>query len=292
MKKVLSIVAVLALCAVPVMADTLELRIVGDGDAALLQDDYSAGATLNVYIQGRLVAGDTDGLALFGVNLTAAGTVGADLCNTTEFLVVAPSALSEFDRNEGLTNPPDMAASGFSGTCDGTGGLWQIGGGQNTIGNTGPTTYPVGLVETGVANAAWTTLAEGTITVTLADDTETVVLTLDTGFANTLDLSGGPSVYPVTAATISLVGDLTIQGQGGTPCNVADVNCDGSVNGGDISVIRLAANWLKSCTAAAEPRADVNDDGSVNGGDISVVRLAANWLTSTGPCNCVPHVCP
>ena len=141
MKKLLSIVAVMALCAAPVMADTLELRIVSPaGDTEINVAGYPE--TVDVVIQGRLVTGDTDGLALFGVNLTA--TTGAvDLCDTTEFLVTAPAALSEFDRNEGLTNPPDMAASGFSGTCDGANGLWQIGGGQNTIGNTGPTLYPL-----------------------------------------------------------------------------------------------------------------------------------------------------
>ena len=279
MKKLLSIVAVLALCAAPVMADTLELRIVSDADEVEVTVP-SYPATVDVKIEGRLVTGDTDGLALFGVNLSA--TLGAvDLCNTTDFLVEAPAALSEFDRNEGLTNPPDMAASGFSGTCDGANGLWQIGGGQNTIGNTGPTLYPIGTVETGVCNGGWTTLAEGSITVS-----EDTTLLLDTPFANTLDTSGGPSVYPVTAATCTIVGDLKIvegascPGIGaGSACEYADVNGDGVCDGLDIAEIRNTANWgiHPSLDPNANICADINGDDIIDGLDIAEVRNTACW---------------
>ena len=279
MKKLLSIVAVMALCAAPVMADTLELRVVADETSIPVGVETTVGIT----IEGQLVTGDTDGLALFGVNLTASGDVAVDLCDTAAFLVTAPAALSEFDRNEGLTNPPDMAASGFSGTCDGANGLWQIGGGQNTIGNTGPTLYPVGSVETGVCNSGWTVLAEGTITLTLGAGEE-VTLTLDTGFANTLDTGTTGTVYPVTAATVTITDAATIGT--GVDCAITDVNCDGYTDSGDILVIRAPSNWNKTTPTAGEPRGDVNADGYVDSGDILVIRAPSNWNTSTGPCNC------
>ncbi len=276
MKKLLSIVAVMALCAAPVMADTLELRITSDGTPDAVS---GAAGTFNIEIEGRLVSGDTDGLALFGVNMTSDVV---NLCDTAKFLVEAPAALSEFDRNEGLTNPPDMAASGFSGTCDGADGLWQIGGGQNTIGNTGPTLYPVGTVETGVCNSGWTVLAEGTIEVT-----ETTTLTLDTGFANTLDVSGGPSVYPVTAATVNIVGGLVISL--GIPCALTDANCDGSTNFLDVAEVTSPLNWNKTAAAAGNPCADTDGNGEINFLDVAEVTSPLNWNTSTGPCNCA---CP
>ena len=49
LSKVLASAAALGL-AVPVMADTLELRVVGDGDAA----SVAGGGVVNVYIQGRI----------------------------------------------------------------------------------------------------------------------------------------------------------------------------------------------------------------------------------------------
>jgi hypothetical protein len=67
-------------------------------------------------------------------------------------------------------------------------------------------------------------------------------------------------------------------------CNPADVNCDGSVNGGDILAIRAPGTWNTATTA----RPDVNNDGQVNGGDILAVRAPGTWNTSTGPCTCTP----
>jgi hypothetical protein len=80
---------------------------------------------------------------------------------------------------------------------------------------------------------------------------------------------------------------------GGTPCADADVNCDGSVNGGDILGIRAPGTWNTAGTPGFT-RADVNDDGAVNGGDILSVRAPGTWNTSTGPCTCggAATLCP
>jgi hypothetical protein len=274
MKK-LFVVAAVALMCTPVFADTLELRVVSTGDVDAVT--AAVGEEVPVMIQGRLVSADTMGLALWGANLTATG--GMDLCDDTGFLVSAPVAMESFDRNLGLTNPPGPPSeiTGYSGTCDGAGGLWQIGGGQNTINNSGPTVYPVGDVVEGIANGGWVDLASGSA-VAIAGE---VVLTLDTGFANTLDIGGGPDVYAVTAADISIVGDLTITASGCSTtaaCPTADVNCDNISDGFDIAIIRRSDNWLKATGDAVEPRSDVNGDGVIDGFDIAIVRRSDCWL--------------
>ena len=55
-----------------------------------------------------------------------------------------------------------------------------------------------------------------------------------------------------------------------TPCP-ADLNCDGSVNAQDLTI--LIAAW-----GTDQPQADLNSDGSVDGQDMTI--LIANW----GPC--------
>jgi hypothetical protein len=67
-------------------------------------------------------------------------------------------------------------------------------------------------------------------------------------------------------------------------CVNADVNCDGSVNGGDILAVRAPGTW----NTASIARPDVNNDGQVNGGDILAIRAPGTWNTSTGPCICGP----
>ncbi len=225
LSKVLATAAAFGL-AVPVMADTLELRVVGDGDAAMV----SGNAVVNVYIQGRIQGATDDGLALWGANLSDAN--GSDI---TGAVLDSPGGdIDQFKKNLGLTNP-----AGYGGTAIGN-NLIQIGGGQNTIGNAGPTLFPVGTVATDVANgAAWVDLAVGTLDAT--GQSGDIVLTLDTGFANTLAANTGP-VFPVNAATVSIGGALTITGGGANDLDFTAVvstgnhNANGSFLGGDLDI--------------------------------------------------------
>lgn len=228
MSKVLAAAAAFGL-AVPVMADTLELRVVGDSDASTV--DGSGGA-VNVFIQGRIQGATDFGLALWGANLSDQGAGGADV--TSAVLDSPGGDIDQFKKNLGLTNP-----AGYGGTAIG-GNLIQIGGGQNTIGNSGPTLFPVGTVATDVANgAAWVNLASGTYNA--SGEGDDVVLTLDTGFANTLAANSGP-VFPVNAATVTIVSALTIEVGGGGPldftgvASVADHAASGSFPGGALDV--------------------------------------------------------
>ena len=231
MKRTICIVAILALCAPVLAQETLELRVVDEFDASVV--DGSGGGTFNIEIQGRLNSDTSDGLALWGVNMTTSGSTYAgpvyDLC--VELIDLAPDPgndSDQFQKNKGLTNPDDGSGrTGFGGSCDGAGGLWQIGGGQNTIGNTGPTQYPFGPVVLDIANLTdWYVLAEGTVTIpALEVEDEDLVLTLDTGFANTIDKPAtGPDVYDVSLANATIASALTFEGHaaGDPPYVVGD----------------------------------------------------------------------
>lgn len=214
MRKLSCLAAALALCVATVAnADTVELRIVTDGNAS--SANVGNDAVVNVYIQGRVVGGTTDGLALWGANVSPLGTLAFDLTDTSAFLLAAPVSMANFDRNLGLTNPPgpvpaDLGVkTGYKGTASGV-ELLQVGGGQNTIGNTDPPAFPVGAVVDGVGIAGYEDFAVGTLT-TPSSGTGTIIIECNTAFANLLsDFSAG-SPYPVEAATsVDCVGDLTI----------------------------------------------------------------------------------
>jgi hypothetical protein len=285
MKSVLLTVVVLALGA-PSVAQTLEVRVVTDANAASAMLP-SSGGTVNVFMQVRLSGSPTDGLALLGVNLKNTGTASFDLCNQAAFLLTAPSTpvdiKGHFDRNGGLTNPPGNPLSGFSGTCDGNGGLLQIGGAQNTIGNPGaPVSYPSGTVLEAVAAGAFVNFATGTITLPAGTAGQTVILTPDTILATTLDAGQSGLVYHVTeVADVATAGSLTIAyGCLGPSCPRADVNCDGMVNAGDLLAVRAIGTW----GTVNHGRADVNNDGVVNSGDLLAIRAIGTWGMNTGPC--------
>jgi hypothetical protein len=227
LSKVLATAAAFGL-AVPVMADTLELRVV---DGSELATTDGSGGSVNIRIQGRIQGATDDGLALWGANLSAGGV------DITGAVLDSPGGdIDQFKKNLGLTNP-----AGYGGTAIGN-DLIQIGGGQNTIGNAGPTLFPVGTVATDVANgAAWVDLATGTLD-TSSMGPGSVVLALDTGFANTLAANTGP-VFPVNAATVTIGGDLTIEfGGAETPFDWTAVvstgnhAANGSFGGGDLDI--------------------------------------------------------
>ncbi len=300
MKKVLGVAAIAALFAASTaMAATLELRVVTTGEQTSYSYDGVNGEQVPVLIQARLT-GASEGLALWGSNLKNTGTIAIDLCDDLAFLVESTAVMAQFDRvdpmtdsftNYGLTNPRAEAPviSGYSGTCDGAMGLWQLGGGQNTIGNTvGGATYPIGTVDLDVANSGtYVTIADGFIEAPIAADGETIVLALDTAFANVIvDGEVGPAPFPVEEATVVIDASLTLTALAGIECDAADVNCDGSVNGLDIAAVKAPGTWQEPVPGANEPRGDVNGDGAVNGLDIAAVKAPGTWQTSTGPCNC------
>ncbi|HNO79011.1 MAG TPA: hypothetical protein PKN33_13205 [Phycisphaerae bacterium] len=215
--------------AAPVSADTLELRVVGEGGTT----QVGCGPAVEVNIQGRIQNATDFGLALWSADLTDWPFSGQDI--TTLVLDSPGGDIDQFKRNLGLTNP-----SGYGGTpIDGD--LIQIGGGQNTIGNAGPTLFPIGTVVTNIANGSeWVTLATGTIDTNfqLAD----LQINIESAFASTLATDVGP-VYAVSPADVVIVGPgLTVWLPGAPDFGFTDVysvanhDPNGSFPGGQLAI--------------------------------------------------------
>lgn len=262
----------------------LYIRVVDSNGFANAQAPGNGGP-VEVQVQARLGGDSLDGLALLGFNFKNTGNRAVNLCDRTRFVLAAPitpvDIKNHFDRNAGLTNPPGLPESGFSGTCDGHDGLLQIGGAQNTIGNTGaPVTYPSGTVQQSVGQEYWVTFATGSIEVPPMLWSEFVRLEVDTVFAAGLNAGQVGPVYgitPISPAEIFVEGNLTIR-EFTTCFQAADVNCDACVNGSDILSVRAPGTW----NTTGDPgwvRADVNRDGAVNGSDILSIRAPGTWNT-------------
>jgi len=188
MRKPLWMAACAFLAAVlPVNAATLTLRI---KSGTVSEVFVYPGTAVPISITGVLSGEATDGLALWGVDVTR--SAGALALN-------APAGIMQgFKKNWGLTNP-----AGYGGTASGL-TLLQVGGGQNTINYHGTTpAYPTGTVVEGVA-AAEEALATGSLNTTgLAYGTD-VTVTLANGFANTLNAGQAGPVYAVSPAAVVL----------------------------------------------------------------------------------------
>jgi len=294
MKKVLGVGAV-ALFATSAMAASIDTRIVQTGGAV--------GGIVNIAVQAQL-SGGTAGMALVGANVTLTESGGApalDLCDIgNTFELLAPAGMATFDRlagpgpgsgfsNWGLTNPGDNAPtySGYSGTCDGNGGLLQIGGGQNTIGNTpGGAPYPIGAVVQNIGNSGYVNIAVGFVDATTLTTGQWEIC-LDTVFANTINTGQVSAPFAVTEATAGTNTCLTLTA--GILCPASDTNCDGNINVGDLAVVVNSANYLKAAWPAGGgalcDRANVNGDANVNAGDLAAI-VGPGWLTSHGACTC------
>lgn len=309
MKKALAVSAVAVLFgATTVFAATeLEYRVVSTGDVAVVEDDGPG--VVQVFLQARLTGDATDGLAIIGANLDASATGGVatpDLCDTDGFLLEAPADMDSFDRknavtgigfnNTGLTNPSGSAnLSGYSGTCDGAGGLLQLGGGQNTIGNTpGGAPYPIGTVVLGKGNGGgWQVIAEGQIAIPALDSDDEIVISANTVFANTINLGQGGPVYAVTEVdTYSDEGSLTIHAVQGVLCAAFDVNCDGGVSLADIAIVQNSSNFQNPNYATTGcDRANTDGVAGVGIGDIAAIASSQVWQEAN-PGNPNPAPCP
>jgi hypothetical protein len=192
----------------------------------------SAGQVVSYEITATIDDGttSTDGLALVGTDLTFGGSHGA-LANNSASLTNPGGVMGAFDYPNGVTNPPFPPGS-YGGTNNGI-ALLQVGGGQNTIGNPGPTPpFPVGTVNLQVGTAGAQVIATGTYTIPGgAANGNTHTLTLANCFANTIDNGETGPVYNVSAATATCGASLTLTVGLGEPAATATAvlvrkNCD------------------------------------------------------------------
>ncbi|MCH7814253.1 MAG: hypothetical protein IID40_09560, partial [Planctomycetes bacterium] len=171
--KTLKLAAVFAMfCGSTVMATDLTLTITGDTQT-------TPGGTISYQITGLLSDSVNEGLALIGFDLEMTGPAAVNLDTATT--VLPGLAMGPFVANDGLNNP-----AGFGGTPSGD-DLLQIGGGQNTIGNPGPTPpAPSGTVDDSGLGQTSIILASGDLTMPSTSGVYTLSVT--NGFGNVIPL--------------------------------------------------------------------------------------------------------
>ena len=184
-------------CASVTMAADLDLQV------NCLTTSVGPDGTVLFEIEGQVTAA-TNGLALFGVDVTVTGPSVIDHSADIAITPAVGTITNFFVNPGGLTNP-----AGFGGTPNGTlDSLLQVGGSQNTINNPGPsppapTAWPI---TENVALNAFTLLGEGSISL-LGATAGTYTITLSAEFGNVLtNLNVAPDFWSVAQATIINVG--------------------------------------------------------------------------------------
>jgi hypothetical protein len=193
------------------MAADLELQVV------ILTPEVGTSGLAEFEIQGIVTGADSQGLALFGVDVTVTATGGYTVDHDLDMTVSAPAGdiANYFVGTAGLNNP-----AGFGGTpTAAVDSLMQVGGAENTIHNVAPPAAPSAWpIATGVAQDALITLASGTIQMNSAPDGTVVTVAISDGFANVLDTyNAGQDFWEVAQATVSYnpaSADFTVTGVG------------------------------------------------------------------------------
>ncbi len=212
MKKLLSAVLAAGLVTATAQASNLNVSVVNAGDGAS-SVTVSPGDVVTYQVTGMLDDDVNEGLALVGFNLVFDG---GDLpqTDTPTGVLSCGNPMVAFVKPEGITNP-----AGYGGTVIG-GDLIQVGGGQNTIRNPiGNADFPIGDVQTGVAQPAgcgMAVLATGSFTAPMAEGTYN--LSLQQLFANVIvDGDDGLPFWVTEAAGVGTISNLEV--------NVAIVAC-------------------------------------------------------------------
>jgi len=254
MRKLLWIAAcAFPVAVLPVNAATLTLKIKSGTVSEVTV--FPGTSIVPIRITGVLSGEATDGLALWGVDVTTA-TVGTPAAGNPT--LDAPAGIMQgFKKNWGLTNP-----AGYGGTASGL-TLLQVGGGQNTIYYHGTTpAYPMGTVVEGVADTTEEELAWGTLNTGSLPLGTHVTVTLANGFANTLNAGQAGPVYAVSPVAVVLgVPTLTVHVGWGPPMPavitaVTSVATHGTAPGTEVSLDLGATN--------VEPRKVVSGDAKAN----------------------------
>ena len=156
MKQSILSLAVAALAASSALASDLAITVQSGGSSSV---SVAPGATVSYRVTAELSDAQNEGLALIVLDLAFDGGPLSQAQTPTS------GPMLSFVSPEGLSNP-----AGYGGTPV-SGELLQVGGAQNTIGNTFAP-QPIGLVTTGIAQpGAPVVVVEGTLTAPLAAGT-------------------------------------------------------------------------------------------------------------------------
>lgn len=256
MKKLLSAVLATGLMTAGVQASDLNVSVqrASDGASAI---SVSPGEVVNYQVTGMLSDDVNEGLALVGFDLVFDG---GDLAqaDTPVGALSCVNPMVAFVKPEGITNP-----AGYGGTIIG-GNLVQVGGGQNTIRNPiGNADFPIGDVQTGVAQPAgcgMAVLATGSLTAPAVDGV--YHLNLQQLFANVIvDGDDGLPFWVTEAAGVGSISNLEIT-VASVACGIASTNPPNcAVDAGYTGVDDSRPRWdtvdvTFGCTVAGLPNLD------------------------------------
>ncbi len=179
--------------AVMAAAGVASAATVGFGIEAASCPIVAPGATVAYQITCTVSDGDNSGLAAFGVDVLT------DLGYEQQQAATPASAVASFVRNDGFTNPAGFGGIPGDGNCGGVNDdLLQIGGAQNTIGNTGSPypDYPAGSVTLNVGQGGKVVVATGELVVPATAPDGHYSISLGNAFAGVITSDSGPP-YPV-----------------------------------------------------------------------------------------------
>lgn len=280
------------------------------GTVSVILDSPAAGQTIpggspvNWTIKVTVSPGDNYGLALISCDLAQAAANPAKFDLPPGNPGSIPAEMVVFDRPAGVTNPGENgAASGYIGVQRGTAGqknLVQIGGAQNTFGTAMAPGSGIGenaIVSPGIGQG-------GTPQIVLSGSfaapttTGSYTFSLQNGVANVLTTIGAPPQFSqCSSATVDLAGASFTFTVGPSAC-VGDLNCDGTINFGDINpfVTYLSnfAAWQGEYPGCNEGNGDINCDGTYGTSSFEDINPFVSLMTQCGSgCSCPgPIVCP
>ncbi len=264
--------AAVLMIATGAMAQTVNVSLTSAQDGQTVQ----AGATINWEISFTVSNGDNLGLALLSADFIQ------DPGNP-ETLDIPPAdgvplEMANFSRPLGISNPGEGGeTTGYVGVQRGTAGalnLRQIGGGQNTFGQTLPAGTNLAQNDTavgGVGQNGAVVLASGSFAAPATEGS--YAFQIENVLANVIDtLNTPPAFSPVVQGNVAIAANQ-ITFMVGAAGLVGDLNCDGNVSVGDINPFVLA---LTDPTAYAQQfpdcdilNGDCSGDQQVSVGDIN-----------------------
>lgn len=223
------------------------------------------GSTVDWGITFTVSAGDNEGLALLCCDLVQDP-------NNPAFLDIppadgVPSGMTNFSRPDGISNPGETDPNtGYIGVQRGTPGamdLWQVGGGQNTLGEAmepGSGIAENANVVAGVGQSTPEMLASGSFDAPMTSGAYT--LELANSLANVLvERNDPPDFSPVTEATV----DTTAGSISFTVTISGDLDLDCEVDLSDLA--QLLGHY--GDTAATWTDGDLDEDGDVDLSDLA-----------------------
>lgn len=252
--------------AAPATAQTVAVTLTSPQNGQIV----APGSTINWTISFTVSSGDNAGLALLAVDLAQNSTNPAFLDIPPASSV--PAAMTNFSRPAGICNEGESdPTTGYTGVQRGTPGrrnLVQIGGAQNTFGQTLPPSAGVAqnaVVTPGVGQASSVVLASGSFLV--PNGSGTYVFRLQNVIANVLTgVNAPPAFSPVVAAPNLDLTNSTIT-FATAPCQACDANCSGTRDGSDIQVFVKALLGVPQ-TPCSSCAGDMDGSGTVTPSDI------------------------